>query len=63
MKDQLYGTQHAHRVVIEKNTSTEDKCNKDTCRGKTQSTENSVKITGLHKHYKRILQNGHIGCC
>ena len=39
------GTQHVHRGVVKKNTSTEDMCNKDTCskyRGKTQSTESLV---------------------
>ena len=50
------GTQHAHRVVVKKNTSTEDTCNNQ-YRGKRQGTESSVnKISGhLHKHAQQQL--------
>ena len=58
------GTQHAHRVVVKKNTSTEHMCNKNTCNNteeNTESTESLVnKISGLHKHPQQQL-NGR-GC-
>ena len=38
------GTQHAHRVVVKKNTSTEDMCNKDTC----NNTEEK------HREYRKL---------
>ena len=50
------GTQHAHRVVVKKNTSTEDICatriRATIQRKNTESTESLVnKISGhLHKH-------------
>ena len=55
------GTQHARRVVVKKNTSTENLCNKDTFNNTDRESESSVnKISGLHKHAQQQL-NGLVG--
>ena len=49
------GTQHARRVVVKKNTSTEV-CATIIQRKNTESTESSVnKISGLYKHAQQQL--------
>ena len=59
---------NAHRVVVKRNTSTEDTCNKDTCnniqRINAESTESWVhKINGLYKQaLERNRMHVHVTC-
>ena len=59
------GTQHAHRVVntihvlLQRISATRIHA---TIQRKNSIENSANKISGLHKHYERILQNGHLRC-